>query len=131
MPHAIDTNVLARALADDGSTQTAVARQFILEHDVFVADSVLLETEWVLRSKLGLDRKAIGDLLASLMAAEGVTFQDRARLSRTVLAHRAGLDFADAMHLFAAEGCEAMITFDETFIRRAGKIEGAVEVRKP
>ncbi len=128
---AVDTNVLARALVNDGSAQTTVARKLFLEHMVFVADSVLLETEWVLRSHLKLGRSAVSDLFLSLLSAEKVSFEDRPRISRVVLAHRDGLDFADGMHLFAAEGCEAMITFDEAFVRRSRKIDAGVEVRKP
>jgi predicted nucleic-acid-binding protein len=128
---AVDTNVLARALVDDESDQSRIARRFLMETPIFVPDSVLLETEWVLRSNLKLASATISELLVSLISTKNVSFENRRRVSDAVWAHRGGLDFADAMHLFAAGDCEAMITFDKTFIRRSGKIKGAILVRKP
>jgi predicted nucleic acid-binding protein len=42
----------------------------------------------------------------------------------------AGLDFADALHLAKAAGCEAFVTFDQRFARAATRL-GAVQVRAP
>jgi predicted nucleic-acid-binding protein len=48
---AFDTNLLVRALVADHPEQVAVARQLIARDTVFLSRTVLLETEWVLRSR--------------------------------------------------------------------------------
>ena len=68
MPLAVDTNVLARALVDDGSEQARRSRILLSEKEVFVPDSVLLETEWLLRSLVRLDRNEINQTFATLDA---------------------------------------------------------------
>ena len=47
---AIDTNVIVRFLTADDLAQAAVARRAIEAGDIFIPTTVLLETEWVLRS---------------------------------------------------------------------------------
>jgi predicted nucleic acid-binding protein len=46
-------------------------------------------------------------------------------------AHKRGLDFADAIHLFAAQHCEALCTFDTDFRRKAKKLSMALAVLAP
>ncbi|BCH31986.1 hypothetical protein MesoLjLc_39160 [Mesorhizobium sp. L-8-10] len=131
MPLAVDTNVLARALVDDGSEQAAESRRCMIANEIYVPDSVLLETEWVLRSRLKLSREEINALFAGLLSVPSTTFENKRRMADVVVAHKEGLDFADALHLHSAKGCDAMLTYDEEFIRRSRKIAGATPVRKP
>jgi predicted nucleic-acid-binding protein len=128
---AVDTNVLGRAIVDDGSEQASRSRQCFVDHEVYIADTVLLETEWLLRSRLKLPRDTVNMLLARLVSSPRVLFDDRIKIGTAILAHARGLDFADAMHLLAAEGCEAMATFDEDFIKRQKMAESSVPVRHP
>ncbi|MFX8316487.1 PIN domain-containing protein, partial [Acinetobacter baumannii] len=60
---AIDTNVIVRFLTADDATQAAVARRAIEAGDIFIPTTVLLETEWVLRSGYGFSSEAIGTAL--------------------------------------------------------------------
>ena len=46
---AIDTNIIVRLLTNDDPDQAAKAKSLIEGAEVFVATTVLLETEWVLR----------------------------------------------------------------------------------
>jgi predicted nucleic-acid-binding protein len=128
---AVDTNVLARALVDDGSVQAERSRQCFVDHEVYIADTVLLETEWLLRSRLEIPRAEVNRLFSRLAAAPSARFDDVTKIADAITAHAKGLDFADALHLLAARDCDAMTTFDEQFIRRSGKIAGAIPVRKP
>jgi predicted nucleic-acid-binding protein len=48
---AFDTNLLVRALVTDNPEQVAVARRLMAEDTVYLSRTVLLETEWVLRSR--------------------------------------------------------------------------------
>lgn len=53
------------------------------------------------------------------------------RLAATALDwHERGMDFADAIHLAGASGCEAFMTFDRGLANAAAKIE-AIPVRAP
>jgi predicted nucleic-acid-binding protein len=122
MPLAADTNVLARALTDDGSEQSRRAVECFRDNEIFVPGTVHLETEWLLRSRLGLNRKQVNELFCTLLSSPRILFDDRTKIANATIAHRSGLDFADAMHLFASHACEALVSFDEDFIRNSRKI---------
>ena len=131
MALAVDTNVLARALVDDGSEQARRSRALLSEKEIFVPDSVLLETEWLLRSVMKLDRTQINRTFATLVASANIRFSNRRGVADVIASHDAGLDFADAMHLHASDGCEGLASFDTDFKRRAKKIAGAVPIVTP
>ena len=131
MPLAADTNVLARALTDDGSEQSRRAVECFRDNQIFVPDTVLLETEWLLRSRLGLNRDQVNGLFWTLLSSPQILFDDRTRVANATIAHGNGLDFADAMHLFASHECEALVTYDEDFIRNSRNIPETVKVRNP
>jgi predicted nucleic-acid-binding protein len=128
---AVDTNVVARALVSDGSDQSVRSQQLFRENVVIVPESVLLETEWVLRSALRLDREQINALLVALVSSRDVEVADRPKSLRALSAHREGMDFADALHLLSAEQADAMVSFDREFARRAARLSGVVPVREP
>ena len=50
---AVDTNVLVRALVQDDPVQARRALALLSHHQVFVPVTVILELEWVLRSRYG------------------------------------------------------------------------------
>lgn len=131
MPHAVDTNVLARVLTNDGSEQSLRASQFVRDNEVFVPDTVLLETEWLMRSRLGIARNKRQELLETLLSWPGISFADRKRVVSAVEAHRAGLDLADAMHLYASGDCDMLATFDMDFIRLSSRLSDVVAVGEP
>lgn len=128
MPLAVDTNVLARALVDDGSDQSKRAQKLLTDEEIFIADTVLLETEWLMRSVMNVAREDIGTIFAVLVATENIFFADRVRVANCILAHEAGLDFADAMHLYAATGNDAFVTFDASFRRKSKRLANSVPV---
>lgn len=130
-PLAVDTNVLARALVDDGSDHTARALRCLRDNQVLVTETVVLETEWLLRSRLGLGRRAINNLFSMLLSLPNVLFEDRSKVVEAVAAHGKGLDFADALHLLNAQGCEAMLSFDRDFAKRAAALPSLLPVREP
>lgn len=129
MMRAVDTNVVVRYLAGDDPDQAARARAVIDAGDVLLSTTVLLETEWVLRSVYGLDRVQAAAALAAFVGLPGVSVEDPARLAEALSHAKAGMDFADALHLAAAERCEALVTFDRRFIALAAG--GTVPVVEP
>ncbi|MGR4862437.1 type II toxin-antitoxin system VapC family toxin [Caulobacter sp. LARHSG274] len=123
---AIDTNVVVRYLTGDHPEQSAAARVVIDENAVFVATTVLLETEWVLRSVYEFSSQACAEALTRFAGLPNVTLEDPARAARALTWTVEGLDFADALHLAAAAACEAFVSFDKRFIKAAEAIHSPV-----
>ncbi|HEX2764863.1 MAG TPA: type II toxin-antitoxin system VapC family toxin, partial [Allosphingosinicella sp.] len=109
---AIDTNVVVRFLANDDEAQATRARRLIAAGDIFVATTVLLESEWVLRTAYGLSNDRVVQALRRLAGLRGVTLEDPALAARALNLAEQGLDFADALHLGRAQGCTAFMSFD-------------------
>jgi predicted nucleic acid-binding protein len=127
---AVDTNVIVRYLANDDPEQAARARRLLDREDVFVCLTVLLETEWVLRGVFGL---APGDIVRSLRAFAGlprVTLENPAAAAQALNWAEQGLDFADALHLAAAQPHDGFVTFDRALAKAARRL-GALPVREP
>jgi len=115
---AFDTNLLVRALVMDNPEQVAIARRLMAEDTVFLSRTVLLETEWVLRSRYNKSR---GELLAffrALLETENTAVETAEALGHAVEWYARGADFADALHL-AACGSAVMHTFDRDFCKAA------------
>jgi predicted nucleic-acid-binding protein len=116
----VDTNVLVRLLVRDDSEQWAKVADIAKRFRFVVLPIVLLEIEWVLRSRFNLDRAYILHLLRALAASEGIVLVDRERVLRAIGAFAQGMDFADAMHVsFTADGA-TFLTFDRDLVRSAG-----------
>ncbi len=54
---AIDTKIVVRFLTHDNEDQYPKAYKLFKDRDVFIADTVILETEWVLRFAYNFDTK--------------------------------------------------------------------------
>ena len=126
---AVDTNVVVRYLTGDDPGQAARARAVIDAGDVFVSTTVLLESEWVLRSVYGLSRTEVAAALRAFAGLPGLSVESPAVLSEALDHAERGIDFADALHLGAAARCEALLTFDLRFIEQAGEVP--VRVMEP
>ena len=109
---AIDTNVIVRFLTNDDPRQARAARTAIEAGDVFIPTTVLLETEWVLRSGYGFEPRLIVEAMRGLAGLPGVTVENPSQLAQALDAMADGMDFADALHLSASNGCDAFLTFD-------------------
>jgi predicted nucleic-acid-binding protein len=120
---AVDTNVLARFLVDDpddveAQRQRPVAIR-IMKRPVFVAVTVLLELEWVLRGFYETPRREIVEALTGLCRLENVSVEDRELVLTALEGVATGMDFADALHVARSKRCESFVTFDRTLVRRA------------
>ena len=122
---ALDTNVVVRFLVNDAAAQARRARALIEAHPVFVAVTVLLETEWVLRGGYGLPRAEVVRLLRALLGLPDLDAEDPQRIARALAWHEGGIDFADALHLAGSTGAERFATFDEKLVKAAGKLDAA------
>lgn len=116
---AIDTNVVIRILVADSPDQTDRARALVQQTAVWVSATVILEAGWVLSSRYGFSPTRVVDALTSLAGIPGVTFEKAEAIQRAFDAVRAGLDFADAIHLALASDQTGFATFDRELARRA------------
>ena len=119
---AIDTNLIVRYLTGDHPEQSPKARALIDSEDVFVCTTVLLETEWVLRSVYGLTSVEVARALGTFAGLASVTLEDAALTAKALDWTVGGMDFANALHLAKAEGCDAMVSFDRRFAGAATKL---------
>jgi predicted nucleic-acid-binding protein len=72
---AFDTNLLVRALVMDNPEQVAVARRLMAGDTVFISRTVLLETEWVLRSRYHKSRGELLAFFAALLETENTVIE--------------------------------------------------------
>ncbi len=127
---AVDTNVVVRYLTGDHPEQFANAKALIDGEDLFVCTTVLLETEWVLRSVYGYRPAQLARALRAFAGLPRITLEDPALAAKALDWMAGGMDFADALHLAKAEGCEAFISFDQRFAAAANAVS-EVKVRAP
>ena len=123
---AVDTNVVVRYLTGDHPEQAARARAAIDGGPVFASTTVMLESEWVLRSVYGFAGTEIAAALRSFSGLPTVSVESPVVLAEALDRAQTGMDFADALHLGAAARCEAILTFDRRFIEMAGDTHVAV-----
>ena len=126
----IDTNVVVRYLMADDPDQFDRASRAIENHDVRVSATVLLETEWVLRSVYRRSQIAIVQALRAFVRLPRVVLADRAATLNAFAWAEAGMDFADAIHLAGTAGADAFLSFDRDLAKQASKL-GAPSVRPP
>jgi predicted nucleic-acid-binding protein len=126
---AVDTNIIDRYLTADHPEQFAKADALICE-DVYVCTTVVLETEWVLRRGYRFSRDQIVAALTAFAGLPRVTLENPALTAQALEWMRSGLDFADALHLAKAAGCEAFVSFDQRFVPVANALS-EVKVRPP
>jgi predicted nucleic-acid-binding protein len=119
MTIAIDTNILVRFLTRDHGPQYQAARAIMEAGRVFIPESVLLETEWVLRGIYKLPLPEIRRALQGIVGLKNVTLADPEKIARILDWHEAGMDFADAFHLANSGHLESLKTFDKDFVKRA------------
>lgn len=125
---AFDTNLLVRALVVDNPDQVAVVRQLIASDTIFISRIVLLETEWVLRSRYKKTRPQLTAFFTALLEIDGTVVEDAEAISHALDWYAKGADFADALHLVAC-GDAVMHTFDRDFCKAAREAGIAPEVR--
>jgi predicted nucleic-acid-binding protein len=122
----IDTNVLVRFLVRDDSAQFEAARRLFNRevsagHPVLVSLLVLLETEWVLRSRYALAKPEIAKAFSVLLETADVSFEDEPSVEAALYVWKdSQAEFADCLIGIrnAQLGCRATATFD----RKAAKL---------
>jgi predicted nucleic acid-binding protein len=127
---AVDTNIIVRYVTRDHAEQSPRAKRLVDGNDVFVSTTVLLETEWVLRSAYGFSPAEIVEALRLFAGLPSVSLENPRVAHRGLDWFSSGMDFADALHLASGAAREVFVSFDRRLARISGRIEG-VTVRAP
>jgi predicted nucleic-acid-binding protein len=127
---AVDTNIVVRYLTRDDRRQFEQAVATIEGADTYVCLTVLLETEWVLRSVYRYRPQRVVQALRGLVGLPRITIEEPAVADLALEWAEGGLDFADALHLAKARSCEAFVTFDADLAQRAAALD-SIPVRPP
>ena len=134
----VDTNILARYYVDDPGDAEAAGQRRRAERvmrdsvHVFVPQTVVLELSRVLRSFYAFSAVDCARAIEHLVGLPNVTVEAWPRVLEATRLLRAGLDFADALHLASAQTCEAFLTFDDRrFAKRAQKLGCVPRVQTP
>ena len=98
----IDTNILIRWITLDDPIQCRkVAEVFQRHHlteEIFVADTVLIELEWVLSSIYNFQREQISDALRMIIRTRQFLFRNKETIIRAIDQYNNGeRDFSDCM----------------------------------
>jgi len=116
----VDTNVLIRYLIRDDQQQYEKARRLIDREvskgePLLVSLLVLLETEWVLRSRYELPKSEIVAAFSALLDTADLAFEDEPSIEHAIYLWKDSIaDFADCL-IDARNlrlGCRATATFD-------------------
>lgn len=128
----IDTNVVVRLLVSDDVEQTRRARKLVdqavsRDEPVLVSLPVLVETEWVLRSRYGLSRGMVLGVFRAALEARELSFEDEPAFEEALFHWKdSNCGFSDC--LIAAHnrrlGCRATATFDV----KAARLPGTMRV---
>jgi predicted nucleic-acid-binding protein len=127
---AVDTNIIVRFLTQDDELQYQKSLEIFQTQNVFIPDTVILETEWVLRFAYKFKPVEIREALKKLFGLPNVHLNNPNLVAQSLQWHETGLDFADAFHLANSQNHTQFYTFDEKFIKRAKGLTSC-EVQQP
>jgi predicted nucleic-acid-binding protein len=121
----LDTNVLVRFLVRDDEEQFERAQRLIRREasggePVYISLLVLLETEWVLRSRYKLSKGEILETFSELLSARDMNFQDEPSIEEALFVWKdSPAQFADCLigAYHRGIGCTATATFDRDAVK--------------
>lgn len=127
---AVDTNIIIRLLTKDDEIQYQQSLALFKSKNIFIPDTVILETEWVLRFAYKLKPLEICQALRNIFGLPNVYLTNEKLILQVIEWHEKGVDFADAFHLASSNHCLEFYTFDEKFIKKSQNLSNST-VKKP
>ena len=124
----VDTNVLVRLVAQDDEAQAQAMDRLLAKYVrngdlLFVPITVVLELEWVLRSRLWQSKAQFIEVLSALLSMLEFSFESEDALEQALADYEDGnADFAEYLHLALSRGNKALPFW--TFDRKAAKVAG-------
>lgn len=119
----LDTKVVLRFLVNDHKAQALKARALIAVDAISISPTVLLETEWVLRSGYQIIAKDIARLLRAFLGLPNVSVAEPELIAEALRCYDGGMDFAAALHLALAGEATSSATFDKRFAAKAARLQ--------
>ena len=116
---AVDTNIIVRLLTHDDETQYKQSLEIFSDNEILVLDSVILETEWVLRFAYNFDSTSVSKAFTQLFGLPNIHISNPDCVAQAIKWHSTGMDFADAFHLAHCENINYFFTFDNKFINKS------------
>ena len=116
---AVDTNIVIRLLTGDHPNQSVQAMHLFNTQDILLPTTVLLEAFWVLRKRFNQPQAEILRQFDALTRLPRVTVADTQGFAIALSLSKAGMSFADAMHLASVKAGQKFATFDADLIRIA------------
>jgi predicted nucleic-acid-binding protein len=120
----VDTNILIRFFTRDDEKQARRAASLIQKNEIWIAKTVVLETECVLRNLYDFSKSEVLAALRSLSGLENVHLEDPANVIKAFEWAAGDLDFADALHIASAQDAPSFATLDDKLAKRAKRITG-------
>ena len=126
----LDTNILVRFIVRDDDRQTTAVAKVFEQHirqaqNLWVPVTVMLELEWVLRSRYKFSKAHVIRAMSALLDTFELAFESEGALEQALFAYEDGsADYAEYLHLALARKADALpfLTFDE----KAAKASGAM-----
>lgn len=119
---AVDTNLIVRYITRDDPKQAAIAGRIVGSERIWVAKTVLLESEWVLRGVYEFSATEVLAALQALLGLPNVSTEDAEAVAAALSWAQGGMDFADALHAASAGPADRFITFDADLVKKAKKL---------
>ncbi len=126
---AVDTNVLVQLLTQDDPQQAQAVDRLLARHAkkdefLFVPVTVVLELEWVLRSKCKQTKAEFIGVISALLTMVEFSFEAEGALEQALVDYEEGAaDFGEYLHLALSRAGKALPFW--TFDRKAAKALGA------
>ncbi len=125
---ALDTNVLVRLIVQDDESQAMAVSKLLEQHvrrseSLWVAVTVMLELEWVLRSRYKFTKADVIKAFSSLLTTIELIFESEDALEQALASYEeGGADFGEYLHLALAQNSNALPfwTFDAKASRAVG-----------
>jgi predicted nucleic-acid-binding protein len=123
----LDTNLLARYIAEDDAAQSAAAARVLeslsAESPGFVPLVVIAELVWVLQFSYRFNKREVADVVEKLLRSAELMLENAEIVARALREfRRSRADFADCLieRCAHAAGCQHTVTFD----KRAASLGG-------
>jgi predicted nucleic-acid-binding protein len=105
----LDTNVLVRYFVNDNELQHKMARELVDQNNIYLTNIVLVESYWVLKRLMKLDRTQLLSCFYCLLQMSNVEFENCTA-------------FAGALHQFKNRQSD----FADAYINRLHQLQGVV-----
>ena len=125
----IDTNILVRLVTQDDARQARAVDRLMARcanegQLLLVPVTVVLELEWVLRTRTSLAKAQFVQIMNALLSMVALSFEFENALEQALSDYQEGrADFGECLHVALARAHQALPFW--TFDRKAAKLTGA------